>query len=131
MERVNMINLYLGGSRRMAQKYPDRVFVTDKTDWDYNAQHCKEVIDFLQKVGEPIDGEPSYNDDQAMYFYRLPNNVTVVTRKDLNLYIRAFESVDVDLYCKHYWKSSNELVGKFCKGKTRSYFNKLFKEALK
>jgi hypothetical protein len=113
----------------MAQKFPFKVTVSKDTDYDYNAQHCQETIDYLEQVGvKKSNINPLYCDNQVVDFYQLPNNVTVLTRKDLDLYIRAFEKMGVEDYVQHHWKSSPHLVEPFNNIKTRDFFNKLFDE---
>ena len=127
------IPFYLGGSRKMAEKHPDRVQVTDDTDWDYNVPCGAEVEDILRKLGDFTSNSftnADYKDDQAVSYFCTPTrNVTVITRKDLEVYATAFEMVDVDLYLTKYWKSSPHLEKPFCKLETKLYFDGLFEKA--
>lgn len=120
---------YLGGSRRMAEKYPEFVFVTEKTDYDFNVQHSDDVQDYLDELGFVKDERDDfgYKDNQAMEFWS-KGNVTVITRKDVDIYKKAFESVTCDEYIRQHWKSSDYLDDKFDKLKTMDFFNKKFKE---
>jgi len=117
---------YLGGSRRMAEKYPDLIHVNQTTDFDFNAQHSDETIHVLKSLGfEQKFGSDSYIDDQAVTFWSY-GLVTVITRKDINTYIKAFESIRVEDYLWFHWKSSQCLKVPFNKCVTRDYFNALF-----
>jgi hypothetical protein len=118
--------LYLGGSRRMAQKYKNDVIISDETDYDYNISFTQDAVNYLLNNGfTELDGDPAYKDNQAISFYQLCN-YSVITRKDIYLYARAFESIPLYDYLTQHWKSSPKLIGKFCRYKTRDYFNNLF-----
>lgn len=117
---------YLGGSRRMAQKYPDRVIIRSSTDYDYNGQDGDDAEKLLKALGfKPMHGAGNYNDDQAFSFWK-NGKVTVILRENLNLYKKAFELVDIDAYLHRFWKSSPHLKVPFSKEQTRDYFNCLF-----
>lgn len=124
-----MIHFYLGGSRRMAEKYPDLIFPKWDADYEYNVQHSDEATRLLSLIGEKQKGSMKYNDDQAVDFYILDGGVSVVTRKNLDVYIKAFEMVDPQDYISFLWKSSPGLTQPFSRDLTRQHFNKLFIKA--
>lgn len=110
----------------MAQKNPEVVKINDETDFDYNVQHSDDAIKLLERLGERQHGNPAYNDNQAVDFWVLKNGVTVITRKNLEVYKAAFELVGVEDFVKFHWKSSPYLVDGFKRDRTRDYFNNLF-----
>jgi len=125
------ITYYLGGSRGMASRYPTAINISPSTDYDFNIQHGYRTADRLRWAGfTEMEGNPEYKDDQACLFFK-QGLVTVVTRKNLSVYIKAFEMMPLDLYRKLHWKSSPCLTRPFCKIATKEYFNSLFREVIR
>ena len=117
---------YLGGSRRMAQKYPDKIIINESTDYDYNTQHNDSVVAYLISEGFlPQYGNPEYKDDQAVCFFT-NGSVSVITRENIEVYEAAFEMVSAQDYLDYHWKSSHCLKAPFNKIRTRDFFNNLF-----
>ncbi len=125
----------LGGSRRMAEKYPDKVKVTDETDWDFYIDDDSEHRTNLENLGFVLQECPNrdYWDMLLNDMYKHPlYDIQVLIRNDLALYTRAFESIDADTYVNELWKSSPVRDHRISKlqfaAKVCAYFNNLFIE---
>lgn len=123
----------LGGSRRMAEKYPHLIVVNDETDYDFYAQNSSQNIAYLMDNGfEQIDCQNrNYWDDLLVSIWKKPDGkIEVLLRSDAILYAAAFENIPADTYYKYLWKSSPLLVGLekgFLRGFIQTYFNLLFR----
>lgn len=104
--------LYLGGSRRMAERFPTEVLLKSSTDYDYYATHSNaleqailsnkdfEVTDDPARGGYPCDTEV------VKIVRHLDLNLQIVLRKDAEFYRTVFESITSKFYLDHLWKSS-------------------------
>jgi hypothetical protein len=116
---------YLGGSRRMAEKYPSDIIITrPDTDWDFSAQHNADTVRKLKALGFKKLSGTGYKDSQAVQFYEM-GGVQVVTRYNIDVYRSAFEAVEPGIYKAKLWKSSPQITH-FNKRKVRNYFNAMF-----
>ncbi len=124
---------YLGGSRHMAEKYPDKIKVTEKTDWDFSCIDSPKNMRLLNLWGfRKACEENSYLDNTAKSIWKHHNhNIDVVARVKMDIYKAAFESIPADIYIKHLWKSApgreKRRSGPDFKNHVRDYFNSLFK----
>lgn len=142
LEQSNYI-FYLGGSRRMAQRYdklmydisfmPDAaqqrhkpryaIQVTEDTDYDLYATYDKGIEAFLVSKGfEPSPANEYYLDSECIAIY-VKDKVQVVLRGDAEFYRTVFENIDLEVYYHYLWKSSPEQPNRYLIG---PFFNMLF-----
>jgi hypothetical protein len=101
-------NFHLGGSRRMAEKFPDRFKLDDKTDYDFYGQDTKENRAFLESNGFQLvqaDNRDYWDSLLADMYKSECGTVEVLLRSDVGKYKAAFESVDADTFYYRLWKS--------------------------
>ena len=125
----------LAGSRRMAEKYPDRVVVKEDTDWDLYAPDCSETRRCLAELGFELLDCPNrdYWDELLDEIYTHPQHpIQALLRHDAHIYEKAFESIDADTFITELWKSSPTRVDEMSKiqfaAKVCAHFNRLFFE---
>lgn len=110
---------YLGGSRRMAQKYSDQlsldlvaetiVFpITPNTDYDFYTTYSKRVERELASHGfKESHYSYTYLDTETLKIYiNINNKVQVVLRRCASFYEAVFENIDPVFFYNHLWKSS-------------------------
>lgn len=129
---------FLGGSRRMAEKYPHQIQVTPETDWDF---YCADTIEkrvLLAQLGfEKKECENrNYWDDLLVDIFTHPKlPFEVLIRKDVEIYRSSFDALSAEVFIERLWKSSPKAdpVIKEChraKSKFRAdvcrYFNCIF-----
>jgi len=124
----------LGGSRRMAQKFPDAVVIGPHTDWDFYGDESHANHNLLQMMGFGLLDCPNrdYWDDLLVSMYQHPTMpIQVLLRSDTETYTSAFESIDSTTFVTKLWKSSPLLLdymsGGHFKETVRAYFNELFR----
>ena len=131
IQKMKDNKFYLGGSRRMAEKYG--FSVNENTDFDFYCEDTLNNVSFLIENGfKKIEAENrNYWDDLLIDMCKhdiFP--VEVLIRKDVYLYKKAFESISQDMFCSYIWKSSS-LVNVQNKAQFRekicNFFNALFK----
>lgn len=123
----------LGGSRRMAEKYPDQIIISEETDWDFYGGDTPENRSFLTTNGfRKVEAKQrDYWDSLLLDIYKHTEfPIEVLIRSDVDLYSCAFESITPHDFINKLWKSSplrdkNECLNEF-KGKVCGYFNRLF-----
>lgn len=132
-EILDLPYCYLGGSRRMKQKYPNDIFVTEKTDWDFYMKDSKTNRKHLLAKGFRNKCVPQHYKDKLCndVFSHGALNVQVVLRKDVNIYRDIFESLSSDIYITRLWKSSKYKINKgmdsFTEGEMiKNYFDGLY-----
>lgn len=132
--------VYLGGSRRMAERYDDEVGtdkyyraeagfvieVGDDTDYDFYATYTPEVEEYLLSKGFEFSEANNYYLDTECVSIMKKGNTQIVLRRDAEFYKTVFENIDLEVYYHYLWKSSptqpnRALIGPF--------FNMLFKIA--
>lgn len=126
--------LHIGGSRYMAAKYPDKIAITDDTDWDF---YCDDTIEkrvLLTGLGfEKVEAENrNYWDDLLIDIYKHPTlPFEVLLRKDVEIYRSAFDAISAEVFIGRLWKSSPTANPELCRAAFRSqcceYFNGLFR----
>lgn len=99
----------LGGSRRMAEKYPEHVSVTDTTDYDFYCSDTQENRYLLESIGFYLVKADirEYWDSLLVDIYKhgvYP--IECLVRKDIELYSKVFEGISVDDYRFRLWKSN-------------------------
>lgn len=99
----------LGGSRRMAEKYPDDVKIGPDTDWDFYAEDTKSNRDFLAANGfERLEcPNKNYWDDLLVDIFKhheLP--IEVLLRNQVSVYSETFEGISAQFFINKLWKSS-------------------------
>ena len=123
----------LGGSRRMAQKYPALVQIGADTDWDLYCNDTPENRKLLLDKGfQMIEAENRlYWDDLLIDMYKhetLP--IEVLIRKDCAIYRSSFEALSGEVFVERLWKSSPQRDPNMCKANfsmsVRDYFNGIF-----
>lgn len=113
---------YLGGSRRMNQKFPDQIAITSNTDYDYYATYTEEIEQTLLSRGWIYTSSSTgYFDDQAVKILWKDSH-QVVLRKDAKFYNQVFESIPVKFYYDYLWKKNPEVD----RSKIKGYFNYLY-----
>ncbi len=136
VEKLRGRNFYLGGSRRMAEKYPDKIaqYIKPSTDWDFcciDTKENREVLEHLGFILQPRNGE-RYWDNLLVDMYKHPEQpVDVLIRHDVKIYADAFESLSPEVFINTLWKSSptrnpNEPLSYF-RDRVSKYFNGLFR----
>lgn len=125
----------LGGSRRMAQKYPEQVKVSEDTDYDLYCPDDPKFIEAMTARGfhELNCQHHNYWDDMLLAIWKndARPEIEILVRKDIEKYTQAFESIGADMYVKYLWKSSplrdNNISDPiFCEG-VKNFFNSLFR----
>lgn len=137
VEKLRGRNFYLGGSRRMAEKYPDKIaqYIKSNTDWDFCCIDTKDNRQFLTDNGFEMCnpyGRSSYWDDLLIDMYKHPlHPIDVLIRHDVKVYSSAFEALSAEVFLERLWKSSplrNPRQPVECFRKEASkYFNGLFR----
>ena len=96
----------LTGSRRMAEKYPEHIKVSDDSDYDFCGKLSQENIKFLWSLGfeEAVDGEAYESIRHRLVFKH--KNIDVILHEEIDNYIQCFESISAYDYMHFYWKSS-------------------------
>ena len=110
--------IYLGGSRRMAERGDKELaaqspIINDDTDWDFYATHTPELEAKLLALGWDHTntsaahhfGKIDYLDDEAVMILEKDNH-QIVLRRDAQLYNRVFESIPVEYYYNSLWKGN-------------------------
>lgn len=124
----------LGGSRRMAQKYPQQIIVSEETDWDLYGSDTPENRQLLLDKGFYLVDAPnrSYWDDLLADMYKhsdLP--IEVLIRKSATIYKSSFEALSAEVFMEKLWKSSPLRDPDICKAQfsiqVMDYFNGLFR----
>ncbi len=135
ISKITDNDFHLGGSRRMAQLYPDLVKVGDSTDWDFYCADTTINRKLLVSWGfRRVDlKNRNYCDDLLVDIYKHDElNVEALVRFDIDVYKRAFESITGEQFVKFIWKSSPH-VTVYDKPKFRNnvcmFLNSLFKLA--
>jgi hypothetical protein len=136
VEALRGRNFYLGGSRRMAEKYPDKIapLMKPNADWDFCCIDSKENRDAIERLGficQHRNGS-SYWDDLLVDIYKHPEMpVDVLIRHDVKIYADAFESLSPEVFIDRIWKSSPTRNPKeptsYFRERVSTYFNALFR----
>lgn len=130
---------YLGGSRRMAERYQERygncdpflqgdcpdfaIVVTDDTDYDFYATHSIDLEQHLLNYGWEYSEANNYYLDSECVCILCKDNVQIVLRYDAEFYKTVFENIDLGVYYHYLWKSSPTKPNRFLIG---PFFNMLF-----
>lgn len=102
--------LYLGGSRRMAEKH-GFTLPYGTADWDYYATDTPAMRSYLELMGYVADTvNEEYLDDSATCVMRR-DSIQVVLRHDAEHYRRMFEDIPLDDFQRLLWKSSPTFTG--------------------
>lgn len=133
LESIKSNGFKLGGSRRMAEKYPDHLTLAPDTDWDFYAQDTKENRKWLSANGfEAVTAnDRTYWDNLLcdIFMNSQQPNIEILLRSDVDGYSRAFESIPADEYVNRLWKSAPHIktVHKSAfRASVCAYFNVLF-----
>lgn len=107
------MGFYLGGSRRMAELYPDKIKVHDNTDYDFycGGINAENKIKFLTSNGfERVKAEDkTYWDSLLVDIYiNRKYRIDCLIRSNVDTYKKAFDSIDPDDYALRLWKSNPE-----------------------
>lgn len=129
---LKLANFKLSGSRRMADKFPKDIVISESTDWDFYCDDTMDNIAILEENGfiEVFDKQ-NYFDDCLLRMFKHENYaIDVLIRRDIKLYENAFESISKDLYIDKLWKSSPKRNPNISKPEfqlnVRNYFNSLY-----
>jgi len=101
----------LGGSRRINEKFPNQIYLTEETDWDLYCADTPENIKILAEFGfelfVPKRVLPEYVDNLFVALYKHKKyNIEVITRRHVGLYGGIFENLTLDEFVDKIWKSS-------------------------
>lgn len=134
IEEIRSTGFGLGGSRRMAEKYPAQIMVGADTDWDFYCEQSEDKVAFLCARGfAKIEAaNRNYWDDLLVDIYKHSDfPIEVLIRRDIDVYRSAFEALSAEVFIDKLWKSSPKADPDKCKSKFRnevcSYFNGLFR----
>lgn len=111
---------YLGGSRRMEQRYEAlyhstilcakplefTIKTTEDTDYDFYATYSPEIESLLLNEGFDYSVANEYYLDSECVSILVKDNVQVVLRNNAQFYSQVFENIDLEFYHDHLWKSS-------------------------
>lgn len=127
LEQSPDFTFYLGGSRRMAQKYdsvisdmalmPESKYrqrvptnycikVSADTDYDFYTTYSSGVEAYLLNHGFDFSKSNEYYLDSECHMILCKDNVQVVLRRDAEFYRTVFENIDLQFYYNTLWKSS-------------------------
>lgn len=111
-DNMSRIGLYLGGSRSKL----GNMDAASGTDWDWNAPDWGDMsweqIRYLNAnfydVYTTTDKRPAYADDLFVGYlkHRKYPHITVVLRRDLDLYRKVFGGIPLDFWAEYLWKSN-------------------------
>lgn len=125
---------YLGGSRRMAEKYPNQIIISSDTDYDFCCDDTQENRQFLINNGfTKIEAEDrTYWDDLLVDIYKHTEYpIEVLVRASKSIYQDAFEALSAEVFMEKLWKSSPltdpNMPKKFFRMKVCDYFNGMFR----
>lgn len=119
--KVQAFTFYLGGSRRMEQRYEKlycssiipcatlpvfTIKTTEDTDYDFYATYSPEIEVCLLAEGFDYSPVNEYYLDSECVTILVKDNVQVVLRHDVDFYTKVFENIDLEFYHNHLWKSS-------------------------
>lgn len=142
MTKVELIQLlsdsrtyFLCGSRFFAQKFPNDIFVTEFTDWDFFAQYSDDGVKFLQENNFIMildkSGEVGHyvGDDLLHSIWKNEMyNIQVILRTDAKTYKEVIDRISMEFYRDYLWKSSPTRYGSpVNKADIQAIFNQLFK----
>ena len=133
LDALFKLGFKLGGSRRMASKYPTQVKVTDETDWDLYTDDLPHRRDELLSMGfERLDcPNKSYWDDLLVDIFKHPNYaIEVLLRKQVDVYTKTFEGISAEFFISDLWKSAphnSEIEKPIFAAKVCHTFNRLFR----
>jgi hypothetical protein len=125
----------LGGSRRMAQKFPQQVVISEDTDYDLYCPNEPKYTALLRNKGfYEIDAQyRNYWDNMLVGIWKSDAHpeCEVLVRKDVQKYSEAFELISADMYVKYLWKSApcrdSDVAEPIFKEQVKRFFNSLFR----
>lgn len=128
-------NFHLGGSRRMNQKYPDKIKINSDTDYDLycaDTESNRNLINLYGFIKVDLVNR-NYCDNLLVDMFKHPNyDIDVLIRSDVNLYKRVFESIEPDTFIYKLWKSSpkrdHDIPKSLFSAMVCSYFNCAFND---
>lgn len=108
--------VYLGGSRRMAQRALNEcepavnIVVDEHTDHDYYTTYSDKTITYLIMHGwKSIRTKPKYFDSEAVSILE-KDNYQIVLRRDAEFYHNVFEHIPVWFYHDYLWKRNPDVI---------------------
>lgn len=110
---TEMIDLkfVMGGSRYMAEKFPEDIKVSDNTDYDFNCANKPEYLNWMTDNGfkqhEYAKGYCDVN-CHSVWIHSL-YDIQVIVRNDIDAYGMVFKNMTPSFYKRFVWKSSNIL----------------------
>ncbi len=117
----------------MAAKYPEKIKITEETDWDFYCDDTMEKRILLGQLGFVKKDCPNRNywDDLLIDIFDHPTlPFEVLIRKDVAIYKSAFDSLSAEVFVDRLWKSSPQANPNLCKAAFRqqvcNYFNGIF-----
>lgn len=113
IERIKAKGFQLGGSRRMAEKYPERFNLAESTDYDFYCPDTKENRDFLANEGFVVVAaiNKNYWDTLLVDIYKHRQYpIEVLIRSNCVIYTQAFDSISADVFYYRLWKSCPEVA---------------------
>lgn len=135
IEVLKQSGFRLGGSRRMAEKFPDKIQLGPETDWDFYGRDSEGNRACLASLGFALVDAPNrdYWDKLLVDMYQHPDHdVQVLLRSDVECYAAAFESIDAETFINRLWKSSPKRGRRLSRQQFSAivcdHFNRLFNE---
>lgn len=125
------------GSRFFAKRFPECVFINDKTDHDYFIQYDEQLYKELKEDGfngvhrndvyipqEILDETVKYPFDDDCMAILNGSNCQLIMRNDAVMYSDVIHSMTGEFYRDYIWKSGEN---KPSKQQIRSIFNAMYK----
>ena len=122
---LNDNGYYLGGSRNKLKNYDIR----SETDWDYNATSAFVRSPWFQNNFDQIVSVLSNYADNLFVSYwkhKIFDHVSVVERKDLDMYREIFETISIEFWKKYLWKSTPTPTHTLSRKRQINIFNQLY-----
>jgi len=133
IEKMKLYGFELGGSRRMAEKFPEYIKLSDSTDWDFYCSNDDKYHDFLNDNGFMKLDTPNHDywDDFLLEIWKHEEfAIEVLIRTDVNSYKNVFESITPGNFIDNLWKSAPHLKGGINKSQFKANvcarFNQMF-----
>jgi hypothetical protein len=112
IEAIKTQGFILGGSRKMAEKYPDKIKVHEATDWDFYCPDTPENRGWLNANGFDVIAAKNRNywDSLLTDIYKHRERpIEVLVRKNVPLYQFCFDSIAAETFRYRLWKSCPEV----------------------
>lgn len=134
IEKLKANGFYLGGSRRMAEKYPAQIIINDETDYDFCCNDTPENRKFLDDNGfikKECENRDYWDDLLVDMYDHAEFPIEVLIRESVTIYKSAFEALSAEVFMERLWKSSPlanpDIPRQFFRINVCDYFNGMFR----